>query len=199
MRILVDHESKAVSFSAFQTILVPGLLQTQAYMRAIMSSGANMQPEQVDDRVKIRLARQHVLDKPRPPRFNFLLHESVLRLAMGGAEVMSDQLHHLLRLSVRPNVSIRVLPASHGIHAGTAGSFTLMEFIDFGAVVYTEAETHWMFLEREREIVAYQRVLESLAADSLDAAQSGDLIAHLAIELYSSGDNHDFRSSDHLV
>src|SRR5437763_1366940 len=83
----------------------------------------------------------------------------VLRLPVGGAEVMSDQLHHLLRMSVRPRISLRVVPAAVGAHAGIVGSFIFMEFAEIKPVVYLESETTASFLEEDEEITAYRRII----------------------------------------
>ncbi|WP_179956670.1 DUF5753 domain-containing protein [Amycolatopsis anabasis] len=194
VRTLVRHEDQAASITEFQAIIVPGLLQTESYVRALMAGGANLPPGEIDDRVAARLARQEELfNRPHPPRLTFLIHESVLRLAVGGAQVMSEQLHHLLRMSVRPNISIRVIPAARGAHAGTAGSFNLLEFADLGPLVYLDSETSCLFLEEDREVTAYQRILKALAAISLDEEQSRKLIAALAVALYSSKEEPDDR------
>jgi len=108
---------------------------------------------------------------------------------------MSDQLHHLLRMSVRSYVTLRVIPASLGAHAGLAGPFTLMEFADFRPVVYLDSETSSLFLEKPEEITAYRRILGALAGTALGEGQSRELIATLATELYPDReDDHDDRA-----
>ncbi|MGH3833730.1 MAG: helix-turn-helix domain-containing protein, partial [Pseudonocardiaceae bacterium] len=159
----IDHETKAVAISEFQEPGVPGLLQTGDYARALISRSCNMPADEVDDRVAARLARQSLFSRGDPPRFTFYLHEFALRLSAGGPAVMSDQLHHLLRLSMRPFLTLRVVPAALGVHAAMTGPFTLMEFADFKPVVYLENETSCLFLETLEEIEAYQRILGVLA------------------------------------
>ena len=191
LRTLIDHEDKAVSIDQFQPMIVPGLLQTDEYARALISNVANVPAEEVEDRVAARLARQSLFSRRPPVQFHFLLHEFVLRLQVGTPEAMSDQLHHLLRMSVRPHLTLQVVPASIGVHPGVAGQFQLMEFGTFKPVVYVDSETSCLFLEAPSEIAAYRRVLEGLADKSLDAGQSRELIASLATELYSSGEDRD--------
>ncbi|MDQ3988315.1 MAG: DUF5753 domain-containing protein [Actinomycetota bacterium] len=128
-------------------------------------------------------------------RSSFYLHEAVLRLPIGGPAVMSDQLHHLLRISVRSYLTLRVLPASLGAHAGLSGPFTLMEFADFRPVVYLDSETSSLFLEKPEEIAAYRRILGALVDTALGEGQSRELIATVATELYADReDDHDDRS-----
>jgi len=182
---LIDHENKAIAISEFQEPGMPGLLQTGDYTRALLSRSGNVPADEVDARVAARLARQSLFSREHPPRFTFYLHEFVLRLPVGGAVVMSDQLHHLLRMSVRPYLTLRVVPAALGAHAGMAGAFTLMEFTDFRPVVYLESITSSLFLEKPVEIDAYRLILEALAETALGEGESRELIATLATELYA--------------
>ncbi|HEY2763672.1 MAG TPA: helix-turn-helix transcriptional regulator [Pseudonocardiaceae bacterium] len=191
---LIDHESRAVSYSDIQPMLVPGLLQTGEYARAVISRGANMPPEEVDDRVAARLARQNLFSRDRPPRFTFYLHESVLRTPVGGRAVMRDQLHHLLRMSTRSYLAIRVVPLSLGAHAATAGPFIFLEYAEFKPVVYLESETASLFLEKPEEIAAYRNVLEALAGTALGEGQSRELLASLANKFYGNREDHDNRA-----
>jgi transcriptional regulator with XRE-family HTH domain len=183
LRTLIDHEDRAVTIGEFQPIVVPGLLQTADYARALLSGTGTLPREELDDRVTARLARQSVFG--RGTRFTFFLHEFALRLPAGSAEVMSEQLHHLLRLSVRPYLTVRIVPAAAGVHAGIAGAFKLLEFAAIKPVVYLDSETASLFLEEEPEIATYREVMRALADTALDEGQSRDLIAGLATELYS--------------
>lgn len=191
---LIDHENKAVAISYFQAMIVPGILQTGDYARAVISRIANVPANEVDDRVAARLGRQSLFSRDRPPRFSFYLHEFVLQLPVGGPAVMVDQLQHLQRMSLRPYLTLRVVPATFGAHASTAGSFTLMEFAEFKPVAYLESETSSLFLERPEEITAYQRILGALAEAALGEGESRELIATLATELYADREDHDDRA-----
>jgi Domain of unknown function (DUF5753) len=188
---LIDHENKAVTISAFELTLIPGLLQTGGYAHAVISRIATVPAVEVDERVAARLARQCLLNRERPPQFTFYVHEFALRLQVGGATVMSAQLHHLLRMSVRPYLTLRVVPASFGAHAATAGAFKLMEFAEFKPVVYLESETCSLFLEKREEIAAYRCVLAALADAALGKGESRELIATVATECSADREDHD--------
>ncbi|MGH3873591.1 MAG: helix-turn-helix domain-containing protein [Pseudonocardiaceae bacterium] len=190
----IDHESKAVAISDFQSTLLPGLLQTGDYARALLKEAGRVPAEEIDDRVAARLARQSLFSRDHPARFAFYLHEFVLRLPVGGPAVMADQLDLLVRMSRRPYLTLRVLPATLGAHAATAGSFILMEFAEFKPVAYLESEISSVFLERPVEIAAYQDILASLAQTALGAEESRQLIATLATELYADREDHDDRA-----
>ncbi|HEU5474535.1 MAG TPA: helix-turn-helix transcriptional regulator [Actinophytocola sp.] len=198
VRTLVDHENKAVSIGDYQSTIVPGLLQTGHYARALMKASGAVPPDEIDDRIAARLARQNLLSRDRPPTFTFFLHEFVLHLPVGGPVVMSDQLHTLLRMSVRPNLTLRVLPAAIGAHAAVAGNFTLMEFAEFKPVVYLDSETSSLFLEEPEEISAYKRILASLSNIALGERESRDMIAGAATELYADRENHDHLAEEQL-
>jgi transcriptional regulator with XRE-family HTH domain len=187
LKTLIDHENKAVEITDFQALVVPGLLQTGDYARSVISRIANIPAGEVQDRVAARLARKSLFSREYRPKFVFFLHEFVLRLPVGDREIMSEQLHDLLRMAVRSYISIRVIPTSYGAHAGTAGSCRLMEFSEFKPVVYREEETAGHFLEDRDEIAAYRNIFTSLANSALDEGQSRDLIARLAIDLYADG------------
>jgi hypothetical protein len=194
VRTLIDHEKKATAISDFQAIVVPGLLQIGDYARAIMRRSANLPPEEIEDRVEARLARHSLISRDRPPKFTFFLHEFVLRTPVGSSAVMSDQLHSLMRISVRPYITLRVVPAGLGAHAAMASSFTLLDVRDFKPIVYLESATSSLFLETPIEIDAYRNILAALEDTALDEGQSRNMIADVATELYADREDHDDRA-----
>ncbi|MBA0124516.1 helix-turn-helix domain-containing protein [Haloechinothrix sp. YIM 98757] len=191
VRTLIDHESMAVSMEQVESIIVPGLLQTGDYARAVISRNVNVPAGEVDDRVAARLARQSVLSRRQPPTCTFFLHEFVLRTPVGSSLTMSDQLHHLLRVAVRPHITVRVLPAAVGAHAAMSGPFTLLDVKAFKPIVYLDSETSSLFLELPVEIDAYRNILATLEDTALDEGQSRELIASVATELYADGESDD--------
>jgi transcriptional regulator with XRE-family HTH domain len=191
---LIDHENKAVQISDFQPMVVPGLLQTSDYARALIRETGNVPPDEIDDRVAARLARQSLFSRERPARFTFYLHEYALRLPVGGPAVMREQLAHLLRMARRPYLTLRVVHAARGGHAGIAGAFKLMEFAEFKPVAYLDSETACLFLEKKEEIAAYRRILAGLADTALGEGESTQLIAALATGLSADREDHDDRA-----
>ncbi|MGB6162887.1 MAG: helix-turn-helix transcriptional regulator [Pseudonocardiaceae bacterium] len=191
---LINYENRAVAIGDFQPIMVPGLLQTSEYARALIQETGNAPPDEIDDRVAARLSRQSLFTRERPARFTFYLHELALRLPVGGPAVMAGQLEHLLRMSRRSYLTLRVVPAARGGHAGIAGPFMLMEFAQFKPVAYLESETSCLFLEEPEEIAAYQRILGTLARTALSERQSTELIAALATRLSADREDHDERA-----
>ncbi|RZS32449.1 hypothetical protein EV193_11283 [Herbihabitans rhizosphaerae] len=191
LRELMDYENKSSAIGEYEASMVSGLLQTGDYARAVISRNVNVPAEEVDDRVYARLARQGLLSKPQPPRLTFFLHEPVLKTPVGSLATMSDQLHHLLRLSVRRNLTLRVVPTAMGAHAAMTGSFRLMDVSNFKKIVYLESETSSLFLEKPIEIGAYANILAALDRSALPEGQSKELIASIATELYADREDHD--------
>lgn len=181
LRTLIDHENAATEITGWHMNLPPGLLQTADYMRAVILSWPTIPATEVEGRIKARLARHEVFDGLR--QFTFYIHEQALRLPVGGPLVMSEQLHHLLRMSVRPYVSLRVVPVAVGAHAGLAGSFTLMQFSGIQPVVFVETENSSLFVEDKAPVTGYRTVLGSLDRSALDEEQSRRLIASISEEL----------------
>jgi transcriptional regulator with XRE-family HTH domain len=179
-RTLLDHEREAVSVSGTHLNVLPKSLQTEEYARATLAHG--VKAKDTEALVRARLARQDVFTHSPPPRVVYFLHEAVLRATAGDLATLSGQLHHLLRMSVRPSLELRVIPSALGLHAGHAGSFTLMEFAKYEPVVYLESEMSAVFLEKPHQIAAYRRILAALDGDALDRMASRELIAAIALE-----------------
>lgn len=177
-RTFIGHLNTATEFISWSPLLVPGLLQIPDYMRAITLASATAPAGEVEDRVAARLAMQEVFR--RQLKCTFYIHEFALRLPVGGTQLMSAQLHHLLRLSVRPYVTIRMLPMEVGAHAGLAGSFITMKFDKIEPVVFLESENSSLFIEESNSVDGYKKVLASLDRTALDAEQSRRRITELA-------------------
>jgi transcriptional regulator with XRE-family HTH domain len=181
VQTLADLENRATTICELQTVLVPPLLQTPEYARAVLAGSAKVPSGEIEERVAARLERQELLNRPWAPYCTFFLYEEALRLPVGGPVVMAEQLHHLLRLSVRPNVAIRVVPTSAGVHAGAAGPFTVLVIRGFKSVVYLENETSSLFLETPVEIEAYHGILVALDGMALDEGESREMIGGVAL------------------
>jgi transcriptional regulator with XRE-family HTH domain len=125
-RDFAAYEADAVALWSFEHTLVPGLLQTEDYARAVLERHPNVTDEQVTERVAARLARQAVLDREDPPLLWVLLDENVLHREVGGAKIMRDQLSRLAGMARRPNVTVQLI-SRIGAHPGLLGAFVLAE------------------------------------------------------------------------
>jgi Domain of unknown function (DUF5753) len=181
---LADHQSWAVRITAFDALTVPALLQTADYARSVFARTVTVQPDAVEPLVAGRIACQGVFDHDQPPQCTLFVHEVALRLPVGSRQVMTEQLHHLLRMSVRPHVAVRVIPTAAGAHAGLAGSCCLLEFADFGPVVAIQHEVAGYFLEEPAEVAVFEAIFNALTGVALGQAESNQLIRGLAVDLF---------------
>ncbi len=177
LRTLIVQERDANKIFVWAMNLIPGLLQIPAYSAEVVRAAATVKPEQVNEIVEAKAGRRAIFHRSR--EFVFYIHEQALRLQVGSAQLMSDQLHDLLRMSVRPYISVRVVPLSIGVHAGLAGSFTKLGYEKFEPVVYLESHNSNLFLEDKSSITVYDEVLKVLARQALDEEQSRRLITSL--------------------
>lgn len=184
LRTLIDHERRALGIHAYHGGAIPDLLQTRAYATAVLEANPNVPAWDLGDRVAMVMERQEVLDADDPPECTFFVHEFVLHTPVGGAALMSEQLHSLLRRSVRPTLSLRIVPRTAGAHAAMAGAFSVLNIRDFKRIVFLDGEMASHFLEVSGEVNAYRSVLRALAAVALDEIRSRELIAKLATKLY---------------
>ncbi|MFD3530757.1 Scr1 family TA system antitoxin-like transcriptional regulator [Streptomyces sp. NPDC058664] len=176
-----EMEAKATYISTYQSQLVYGLLQTPEYARAVLSVE---NPGRLEELVAARMERQRILEREHPPVLCVVLDEAVLYREIGGAEVMRNQLAHLLGFLDHPWIQVQVLPFEVGQHPGLLGSFTLLRFEDDPDILYTESyDSGHMTADsqaiRERS-VGYAR----LQASALSREVSAALIERVMRERY---------------
>lgn len=167
----VGLEAEASSLRAWEPIIIPGLLQTEAYIRALMRTGRSWDPPaQMDRRVALRLKRQGRLAGTNPLELTAIIDESVVRRTVGGTEVMDEQLRHLIEMAKSPNVTIQILPFDAGEHPFLGGSAALLEFRETTQldVVYLEGLAGDLYEEQHSEVARYRAEFERLSARALD-------------------------------
>jgi transcriptional regulator with XRE-family HTH domain len=187
----IGLEIEAEELWQWETQVVPGLLQTEAYAQAVEQRSHSTEvipPSRVDARVEARLERQSVLTREAPLHLSVVLDEALLLRRYGGAAVMAEQLEHLQELSVLPNLTLQVLPLE-GPHPIATGSFTLLQFplvggIKFHDVVYIEHLNGCSYLEEETETYRHRLSFERLRAEALGPAESLDTISRIAREMW---------------
>ncbi len=181
----VGLEGAATEVRNFELAVVPGLLQTEDYARAITTAAFPDQPDEAERRVDLRMARQVCLTEDPPLRFWGIVDEGVLHRRTGGEDVMRAQLRHLVDLSRRPNITLQVLPYSEGWHPGTTGSFHILEFPEavHSPVAYIESQAGDVYLEREDDLRRVTLTYTHLQTAALSQAKSRDLIAAIARDL----------------
>ncbi|MFS4096639.1 helix-turn-helix domain-containing protein [Streptomyces sp. AF1A] len=132
---VAELQARATEICAFETHMVPGLLQTAGYARAVLGA---MDETDLDDRTAVRLARQRIFEKMESPIYWLVLSEGALHQEIGGRKVMRDQLAHLSWFETNPRINVQILPFSAGAHTGLQGSFDVYRFAGDPAIVYTE-------------------------------------------------------------
>ena len=172
-------EAEAVALRWFEHSLVPGLLQTEDYARAVLRKHPNSTEEQIEERVSARLARQAVLDREDPPIFWVLLDETVLHREMGEAKLMHEQLLHLATVAQRPNVTIQVI-SRRGAHPGLSGAFGIAELLDRHIVVYLETAADGQTAEDPPTVANIELRWDTLRTEAFKGTESLALIESAA-------------------
>lgn len=152
---LPDFEAGAAIIRTYEGMLVPGLLQTSDYVRAIMRAGAGFDEVGTERRVEARIARQQVLAREAPPQLWAVIDEAALRRMIGGPDVMRAQIEHILKMAELPNVAIQVLPLDTGAHASMDGGFVILDFDEDPSLVVIETATDTLYLENQEVVHRY--------------------------------------------
>ncbi|WP_445283416.1 helix-turn-helix domain-containing protein [Streptomyces sp. DSM 118148] len=179
-RDFISLESQASGMRTLETTVVPGLLQTPEYARAVTRAAVEgVDEERLDALVEVRLARQDVLRSEPPLELTAVLDEAVLRREVGGPGVMARQLDRLMEAARLPQVRLQVLPFSAGAHVGLTGPFVIFSFPSTSDldVVVVDQLTSSLYLERKEDLMAYTEAFDSLRFHALSPEDSLDYIA----------------------
>jgi hypothetical protein len=191
--VYIGLEEAASRLSWYESELVPGLLQTEDYARTLMRAGnTGVDDAEIERRVRVRIARQDLLTRvTQPPTLEVVLNEAILRRPIGSAAIMARQLDRLAEASELPNVSIRVIPFTAGLHHGImAGSFVILRFPVGNdgreaepPTVYSDGFTGDLYLDKPHEVERYHTAFQSIWDTALDEQDSKDLVSKVAKEL----------------
>lgn len=179
----IGFEAEARSVSNYESLFVPGLLQTEDYARAVIKGVLPMASEhEVEQRVRARVERQRLLSKPDPLKLWAIVDEAALHRQVGGPDVMHAQLAHLITAAGEPQVTLQVIPYSAGAHAGMPGSFILLDFPNPADpdVVYIDSLAGDLFLEKEADLRRYRLLFEHLRAVAASPDDTASLLTTLA-------------------
>jgi transcriptional regulator with XRE-family HTH domain len=184
-RAYAELEAQAVSIADYEAQLVYGLLQTEAYARAVLAVDHT---ENLEEQVAARLERQRLLTRKNPPVVWTILDEAVLHRPVGGREVMRQQLAHLLSFRQNRRVHIQILPTRVGAHAGLMGSFTILRFDDHPDLAYVPIYSSGQMTIDPEEVRDRALRYDLLQAAALSVEESAELIARVMEEHY--GEEH---------
>ena len=175
----LDLEQAAELIRTYEIQFVPGLLQTDAYARAVITLGhGTATAEEIDRRADLRMARKQMLQRDESPRLWAVLDEAVLRRPIGGKEVLREQIESLLAMCVQPSVRLQVIPFSSGGHAAAGGAFTILRFPypDMPDVVYLEHLTSGLYLDKREDVDQYAAAMGRLTIEAEPPARTPDLL-----------------------
>lgn len=191
MSSLIYHESTAALSTCYEPQLVPGLLQTEDYARAMISRHATHTEADVEVGVQVRIERHQVLGRRGGGRFVFYINEQALRVVVGGPKVMYEQMLAIGLTSRGPNVEVRVVPTSAGADSALCGAFQLFEFEEHGPLVYLNNFVATSFWLEELDYVApYRNLAADLATIAKGVEESRSLISALADEYDRGSTTH---------
>jgi hypothetical protein len=185
-QVYVGLEEAATLIRVYEVQFVPGLLQTEEYARAVVMQGSpGLLPDEVDNRVNVRLGRQRLFAKENAPRLWAIVDEAALRRPMGGRDVLAGQIKRLMEAVSEPNITLQVMPFKYGGHGAEGGAFTIMRFpeADLPDMVYMEYLTGAHYIDKPDEVEVYAAVMERLSVAGTSPEKTRDILADILKEL----------------
>ncbi|MGI5215685.1 helix-turn-helix domain-containing protein [Plantactinospora sp. CA-290183] len=176
----VQIEREATMLRWYEPLVVPGLLQTEEYARALLCGASRFTEDELEQQVVGRLERQAVLDRNPPPLFVAVLDEYILRRPVGGPAVMAEQLRHLAELARRPRVHLHVVPSATGAYPGLNGAFVLATPPEGDDAAYLDNQLHGYVVQRQADVLSLAETRESVRARVLSHDESVHMIEEAA-------------------
>jgi len=179
-------ENDAERIQVCMPLVVPGLLQTQDYARAVIQQGSpGLDADEVERRVQLRMGRQELLKRENPPRFWAIVDEAALRRPMGGRDVHVAQIERLMDVIAEPNITLQVMPFKYGGHAADGGAFMIMRFpdTDLPDIVYMEYLTGAHYIDKDEEVERYAAVMERLSVAGTSPDRTREILAGMLKEI----------------
>ncbi len=167
-----EREAAAKRLRWFEPSVVPGLLQTRDYARAILSTRFGITDEEIEERLAARLKRQEILCRDQPPALWAILDEWVLRRPIGGRHVMLEQVEHLITAAKRPMIHIEIIPAETGAHHGMSGHFVIADFDDRPSVAYQDSALRGIPVTDSNDVASLELSWDTLRGAALPRAAS---------------------------
>ena len=175
LQTYLDFEQSAELIRTYEVQFVPGLLQTEAYARAVISLGLTRSaPEEIERRARLRMERQKLLQRPEAPRLWAVIDEAVLRRPMGGRAAHREQLNALLELTGSTTVRLQIMPFAAGGHAASGGAFSILRFPyqELSDVVYIEHLTGGLYIDKREEVDRYTATISRLFIEAAPLSET---------------------------
>jgi transcriptional regulator with XRE-family HTH domain len=178
--LYMEHEREAIALSWYDALVVPGLLQTEAYARAVLRNRVPAYDEdEIETRTAARIERQEILQRKVPPTLSFVVWEPVLRMGIGDPQVRAEQLRHLRMCAELPGLTMQFLPLNAPSHAGLAGPFILLETPDHQHLAYNETQRGSQWVSDPDEVSILARKYAMLRTQALTTHESLGLLDRL--------------------
>jgi transcriptional regulator with XRE-family HTH domain len=181
----VEIERRAASLCWWEPLVIPGLLQTPDYARAILAGGPDTTEDELEEMVGARIERQAILDRPEPPALLVVLDDAVLHRLVGSPKIMYGQLLRLAELSARPRVTVQMVPARTGVHAGLLGGFAIAT-VDGRSIIYLETSANGQVSDKASVVAQVTRRLDALRAVALPTDDSQEMMLKVAEERWAA-------------
>ncbi|MFC8436390.1 Scr1 family TA system antitoxin-like transcriptional regulator [Streptomyces sp. NPDC057253] len=176
----IDLEREALALSWYDNQVLPGLLQTPAYARAVfLNDVPALTEDEIEQRVAARMERQEILRRAEPPTISFVVSEVTVMDRLGGDEVHAEQLRRLREWADLPAVTLQIMPVGRDFHAGLVGPFTVIETVDHQRIVYTEAPRRGWLIAHPDEVSFLERRYAMLRTQALNAHETKGLLDRL--------------------
>jgi transcriptional regulator with XRE-family HTH domain len=184
LKTWLDFEAEASTIFIYQPLVIPGLLQTPEYARAIIqATGVDLSEAEIHGLVSNRMSRQELLSRANPVKLHAILDQGVLTRPFGHAPDLVRQLHYLLEAADRRNITIQVISIDAGLHTGLNGPFNMLEYEDKPSLIHLESKISNLFLDEEEQIDVYKRTWDELCALAYNAEKSVDFISAISTRL----------------
>ena len=182
LNALLAAERTATTVTHVAPLVPPGVLQTSEVIRVIMSEG-DVPPDEIDERVAVRIGRRDLITRRDPAHLDVLLGEAAIRHVIGGRQVWADQLQYLLEVGQLPNVDLRILPFGAGWNAALRGSYILIDSDEAPSIVSLDLHGGGLLLYADEDISKHRRSAEAAREKAMSPADSAGLIAAVRNEL----------------
>lgn len=177
-------EENASMLRTWEPLLIPGLLQTEAYARAVLGGKPGVTSDELDHAVEARLQRQAIFQRSRPPMFSAVLDEAVLLRPIGGRAVMREQLEHLLKMMSQHRVLIQIVPLELGVTVGLLGGFIIAQTPGEADAVFFESFVHAQVSDRAEDVQALNVRYDTIRAWAHPLHVSEDVIREMMVTKY---------------
>jgi transcriptional regulator with XRE-family HTH domain len=180
----VETERRADALCWWEPLLIPGLVQTADYARALFEAWRLADEDDLEQLVTGRMDRQRIFERPEPPSLWVIIDEAVLHRRIGSEKVMYDQLTHLARVADRARTTVQVIPADVGAHVGLLGAFAVAT-IDGAGTVYMESPDQGQTTSAPAVVAKVSAAFDTLRAEALPRRASRELITKVAEERWT--------------